>query len=53
MSHSRTTDVLEYARGALGREPGLIADTELLAAGVAPDAADEEQIAATEAAAKE
>ena len=51
-SFKNNTDVLEYALGALGWEPGLI-NTELLAAGVALDATDKEQIAATEATAKE
>ena len=51
-SFKNNADVLEYAGGALGQEPGLI-DAELLAVGVVPDAADEEQIATAEAAAKE
>ena len=51
-SFKNNTDVLEYAGGALGCEPGLI-NAELVAAGVALDAATEEQLTAAEATAKE
>ena len=45
-------DILEYAGGALGREPGLI-DTELLAAGMLVIDADKEELTAAEAAPRE
>ena len=51
-SFKNNADVLEYSSGALGREPGLI-DMELLAAGVLVDDADEEELTAAEAAARE
>ena len=51
-SFKNNADVLEYARGMLGREPGLV-DTELEAVGVKPDEATDAQLATAEAAAKE
>ena len=51
-SFKNNADVLEYAGGALGREPGLI-DAELLAAGMLPVDANEEELTAAEAAARE
>ena len=51
-SFKNNADVLEYAGSALGWEPGLI-NAELLAAGMLADDTKEEELEATEAAAKE
>ena len=50
-SFKNNADVLEYASGALGQEPALV-EAELLAAGMV-EAADNDKLAATEAAARE
>ena len=51
-SFKNNADVLEYAGGALGREPGLV-EAELEAANVIMDFTDENELAAAEAAARE
>ena len=51
-SFKNNADVLEYAGGALGQEPALV-EAELQAAGMVADFADEDKLAAVEAAARE
>ena len=50
-SFKNNADVLEYASGALGREPGLM-EVELEAAGVIMDFTNEDELAVAEAAAR-
>ena len=51
-SFKNNADVLEYVRGALGKEPGLV-NVELEAAGVDQEYATDEQLVIAEVAAKE